>query len=123
VPTGLIDDQNGVSAGIDGRSDFGQVRIHRLGIAPRQDEADSLALLRTDRAEDIDPFGALIVRCAGPCSAPGPTARDLVLLADPGFVLEPEFDLYARFETLTDRFDLGGEVFLNASTANSFCAK
>jgi hypothetical protein len=120
VPAGLIDDENGVSAGIDGHSDFRQMGVHRLGITPGQNQADALALLRTDRTEDIGPFGALIARCAGPGSAPGPAARDLVLLADAGFVLEPEFDLYARFETLSDRFDLGREVFLKASTANSF---
>ena len=120
MPAGLIDDEDGMSAGIDGRGDFRQMGIHRLGIAPGQHEADALALFRTDCAKDIGPLGALIVRRAGPCSAPGPTACDLVLLADPGFVLEPERDLYARFETPADRFDLGREVFLNASTANSF---
>jgi len=96
--------------------------IHCLGIAPGQDDADAFAFLRTDRAEDIDPLGTLVVRRAGPCAAPGPAACDLVLLADAGFVLEPEFDLYARFETFADRCDLGREVFLKASTANSFCA-
>ena len=122
MPAGLIDDQHGMRAGIDGCGDFRQMSIHRFGIAPRQDEADGFALLWANRAEDIDPFGALIVRRAGARSAPGPTACDLVLLADASFVLEPELDLYARFETLSDRFDLGREVFLNASTANSFCA-
>ena len=122
MPSSLIDDQDGVSAGIDGGADFRQMGVHRLGIAPRQNQTDALALLRTDGTEDIGPLGALIVRRARPCSALGPAARDLVLLADAGFVLEPDFDLYARFEALADRFDLGREVFLNASTANSFCA-
>jgi hypothetical protein len=94
--------------------------VHRLGIAPGQDEANGLALLRTDGAEDIGPFGALIVRRAGPCSALGPAARDLVLLTDARFVLEPEFDVYARFQALADLLDLAREVFLKASTANSF---
>src|ERR1700690_681100 len=107
MPTGLIDDQNSMSAGIDGGGDFSEMGIHRLGIAPWQDETDTLALLRTDRAEDVGPLGSLIVRRAGPCSALGPTARDLVLLANPGFVLEPELDLYARREALADCFDLG----------------
>ena len=122
MPAGLIDDQNGMSAGIDGRGDFGQMGIHRLGIAPGQHEADALALFRTDRAKDVGPLGGLVVRRDGPGSTLGPTARDLVLLADPGFVLEPELDLYARLEALADCFDLGREVLLNASTANSFCA-
>jgi hypothetical protein len=120
MPAGLIDDQDCMSAGIDGRGDFREMGVHRLGVAPGQDEADAFALFRTDCAKDIGPFGALIVRRAGPRSAPGPAACDLVLLAAAGFILEPELDLYARSETLADRFDLGGEVFLNASTANSF---
>jgi len=122
MPAGLIDDQDGMSAGVDGGGDLRQMGVHRLGIAPWQDETDTLALLRTDRAEDVGPLGSLIVRRAGPCSALGPATCDLVLLADPRFVLEPQLDLYARLEAPADRFDFGGEVFLNASTANSFCA-
>jgi len=96
--------------------------VHRLGVAPWQDESDAFALLRADGAEDIGPLGALIVRRTGPCSAFGPSPRDLVLLADAGFVLEPDFDRYARNEAGADSRQLGGEVFLKASTANSFCA-
>jgi hypothetical protein len=48
--------------------------------------------------------------------------RDLVLLADPGFVLEP--DLY-RLAWGIARCDLGqtvAEVSLKATTASGFCA-
>jgi hypothetical protein len=122
MPAGLIDDEDGMGAGIDRAGDLLEMGVDRLGIAPGQNQPDGLALGRTDGAEDIGPLGALIVRRAGPCSALRPAARDLVLLPDPGFILEPQFDLYARFETRADRFDLGWEVFLKASTANSFCA-
>lgn len=111
-----------MSAGIDSGSDLRQMGVHRLGIAPWQNKTDALALGWADGAEDIGPLGSLIVGRAGPRSALRPAACDLVLLADPGFVLEPELDLYARLEALADRFDLRWEVFLNASTANSFCA-
>jgi hypothetical protein len=120
VPSGLVDDEDGMGAGIDGGADLGQMGVHRLGVAPGPDQADGLALGRTDGAEDIGRLGSLIVRGAGSGSAPCPAPRDLVLLADPRFVLEPNLDLYVRIETRADRFDLGGEVFLNASTANSF---
>jgi hypothetical protein len=122
MPAGLIEDQDRVCAGIDGGADLRQMGVHRVRVAPWQDETDALAFLRTDGPEDVGPLGALILRRAGPCAAFGPAARDLVLLADPGLVLEPELDLYAWSEALADRFDLGREVFLNASTANSFCA-
>lgn len=122
MPAGLIDDEDGMRAGIDGAGDLLEMGVHRLGIAPGQNQPDALALLRTDGTEDVGPLGALIVRRDGSCSALRPAARYLVLLPDPGFILEPELDLYARFETRADRFDLGGEVFLKTSTANSFCA-
>src|ERR1700693_5832966 len=103
MPAGLIDDQDGMSAGVDGGCDFRQMGVHRLGIAPWQDETDTLALLRTDRAEDVGPLGSLIVRRAGPCSALGPAACDLVLLGDTRFVSAPQLDLYARLEGHADR--------------------
>jgi len=65
---------------------------------------------------------ALIVRRDRAGSAPRPTARDLVLLAYAGFVLEPDLDLGARFETCPNGFDFRREVFLNAAAANSFWA-
>lgn len=122
VPAGLVEDENGMCAGIDRGADLCEVDVHRFGIAPRHDQADGLAFGRADRPEQIGPFGALIVWRTGPRAASGPAARDFVLLADPGFVLEPDFDLHARIELGPDRLQLGGEVFLKASTANSFCA-
>ena len=122
VPSGLIGEDDGVSARIDGGADSRQMGVHRLGIAPGQDETDGFALLGTNRAKDIGRLGALIARCAGTRSALGPAARQLVFLADPRLVLEPDFERCAGNEARADRRQLGGEVFLKASTANSFCA-
>lgn len=52
--------------------------------------------------------------CGVRARVPRLARRDLVFLADPRFVLEPEFDLYARLEARTDRFDFGWEAFLKA---------
>jgi hypothetical protein len=122
MPAGLIGDEDGMSAGVDGSADLCEMGVHRVGVAPRQNEAYALALGRTDCTEDVGRLGALIVRRTRPRSAFRPPARDLVLLADPRFVLEPKLDLYARLKARPDRLDCGGEVFLKASTANSFCA-
>src|SRR5262249_24838434 len=122
VPPGLIEDEDGVRARIDGGADGCQMGVHRLGIAPWQDQADAFAFLRTDGPEDIGRLSSVITRRTGACSAPGPAPRQLVLLADAGFVLEPDFDRYARNEARADRRQLGVEVFLKSSTANSFCA-
>jgi hypothetical protein len=53
VPTGLIHEQHGVSARRDVERDLCQVQVHGVGIAERQDKARRLAILGTDRAEDI----------------------------------------------------------------------
>ena len=70
-----------------------EVLLHRLGVAERHDDAGALALGRADRAEDVGPGGALVVRRPGPGAAARPPAGDQVLLPDPRLVLEP--DLYA----------------------------
>ena len=92
MPSGLIDEDGGVRAGCDLRGDLGQMQVHRLGVAARHDEGGAFALLRTDRAENIGRGGSLVAWRARPRSTLGPTARDLVLLADPRLVGEP--DLY-----------------------------
>ena len=111
-----------MGAGRDGGTDFGEMSVHRIGVAPGQNQADGFAALGTDGAEDVDRFGALIARRDGAGSTSGPTARNLVLLAYASFVLEPDFDFGTRLEARPDGFDFRGEVFLNASTANSFWA-
>ena len=60
MPAGLIKEQRGMRAGRDLHGDFGEVQIHRLGVAMGQDESCALAVLRTDGAENIGRGGALI---------------------------------------------------------------
>ena len=48
MPTGLIDEQRGVGAGRDLRGDFGQMQVHRLGVAAGHDERRALAVLPED---------------------------------------------------------------------------
>ena len=44
MPAGLIDEQRGVRARRDLGGDFGQVRVHRLGVASGHDEGCALAV-------------------------------------------------------------------------------
>ncbi len=53
MPAGLVDKKGGVRAWRNLRCDFGEVEIHRLCIAAWHDERRALAVLGTDRAEDI----------------------------------------------------------------------
>jgi hypothetical protein len=92
VPAGLIEQDHRMCARRDSLGDFGEMQAHRRAVAPRQHEGGAGSAGWTDCAEYIGRGGALIVRCRRPRPTLCPTAGNLVLLADPGFVLEP--DLY-----------------------------
>lgn len=118
VPASLVEEKDRVLAGRDLGRDFGEVQGHRLGIAAGQDECCSLAVVRADCSEDVGGGGALIVRGAGSCPPSGPAPRDLVLLADPGFVGEPEFYVVEGDAFVArDLRQAGWEVFLKTSIA------
>jgi hypothetical protein len=96
------------------------LEVHRLGIAPWQDQPNGFSLRRTDGAEDIGRCGAEVPGSRGPRAASGPAARDLVLLAEASFVAKPDFDVGGIEALLAgDVCQRLGEVFLNASMAPS----
>ena len=64
MPARLIDEERGMGAGCDLRSDFGEVEGHRLAVATRHDERRALAVLRADRAENVGRGGSLVFRGA-----------------------------------------------------------
>ena len=120
MPAGLIDEQRGVRARRDLGGDFGQVQVHGFGVAPGQDEGCALAVLGADCAEYISGGGSLISVSARTRSALGPTAGDLVLLADARLVGEP--DLYGVGSDALLAADLSqalGKTFLKSSIAPS----
>ena len=118
VPSGLIEDHHRMGSGIDRLADLGEMRRHRFGVGIGHDQPGALAELRADGAKDVGPLGALIVRRAGTGAAPRPAPGDQVLLADAGFVLEPDLDPLGPGVPLADFSHRGGEVFLNASMAS-----
>ena len=123
MPSGLIDEEDGVGSWCDCLGDFREVQAHRFGIAGGQDQSHALALFRADGAEDIGRCGSLIPRSARASAALRPPAGDLVLLADTSLVLEPNFyladvdRLFAR-----DFIQVRWELFLKSSMAPSTCA-
>ncbi len=95
------------------------MKVHGLGVAERQNEARSLALLRAYRPEDVGGLGALVMRRGRPRPALRPAPCDLVFLSDPRLVLKP--DLYGRaaWEGRFDLVQLGGKApLLKASIAS-----
>ena len=123
MPSGLIDEKDGVGSWCDRLGDFDQMQVHRVGIAEGQDQSRALALFRADGTEDIGRCGSLIPRSAWASAALGPPAGDLVLLADTSLVLEPNFYLadVDRFFN-RDFIQARWELFLKVSMAPSACA-
>src|SRR5271165_2236385 len=64
----LVEHEDGVTSRLDVLGDFVQMELHRLDVAPGQDQADRLALFRADRAEDVGRGGALVARGRRPRS-------------------------------------------------------
>ena len=60
MPTSLIEDQHGMRARLDLGGDFGEVQVHRLGVAPGQDERCAFAIFWADGAENIGRGSSLI---------------------------------------------------------------
>ena len=103
--------------------DFGEMEVHRLCIASWHDERRALAVLGTDRAEDIGRGGSLVFRGARARAALGPAAGDLVLLADARLVGKPDFygaGIDAFFTP--DLRQALRETFLKSSMAPAACA-
>src|SRR5260370_34369423 len=99
--------------------DYGKMQSHRGGIAAWQNRTGRGSSRRTDGAEDVGRAGPLIMRRRGSRPAPRPAPGDLVLLPDPGLVLEPDLYRLARRVALGDLVEAGGEVFLNAAMASA----
>ena len=60
VPSGLIEQQRGMTTWSDFGGDGSELMVHRVGVAPGKDQTDRLALRGTDGAEDVGGSGALI---------------------------------------------------------------
>src|SRR5260370_42288431 len=90
---------------------------HGGGVAGREDEAGPGSSRRADGAEDVGRARPLIARCRGSGPAPRPAPGDLVLLTDPGLVLEPDLYRLARRVALGALVEAGGEGFLDAALA------
>ena len=65
MPSGLIEDENGVGAGGDLGGDLVEMKLHGLGVAGGQHEGGTGSALRAYCAEQIGRLGALIVAGAG----------------------------------------------------------
>ena len=102
--------------------DFVEMELHHVGVGIGQGKGRPDAAGGADRAEQIGVVIALVGGLAGPRSAPGPLPNLAVLLADPGFVLKPDFHRRRLGQSFKMSLQRAREVFLNASTIRSSCA-
>jgi len=123
MPSGLINEEDGVGSWRNRLGDFGQMQVHRFDVTGGQDQSRALSLLRADGSEDVGRGGALIPWSAWASAALGPPAGDLVLLTNARFIREPNLyfpnidGLFAR-----DCIQARCELFLKSSMAPSACA-
>ena len=121
MPAGLIQEENGVGARSDPGGDFVEMKLHGFGVAGRQHEGGAGAAFRAYRTEQVGGLGPLIVSGPRTRARPGPAIGELVLLADPHLVLEPDLYRRARSELRTDFRQAVGEVFVKACMTSGSC--
>jgi hypothetical protein len=95
------------------------MELHRLGVGMGQGERRADAAGWANRSEQIGVFVALICGLARPRPASRPLSDQAVLLADAGFVLEPDLDRRPVRKVVEMGARRAREVFLNASTIRS----
>lgn len=97
-------------------ADFVEMKLHGFGVGEGQRQPSSYATRRADGPEEVGRFIALVGRLLRSRAAPCPLPHDAILLADPGFVLEPDLDRLAFGQVGQVRAQRAREVFLYAST-------
>lgn len=122
MPAGAVEDEYGVGARGDMAADLLDVQLHGLGVGEGKRERRAGSARGTNGAEQVGALVALVGGLDRPCSASRPLSDKAVLLADAGFILEPEFDGRALRQRRQMRLQDLGEVFLNAVTILSSCA-
>ena len=95
VPAGAVEQEDGMGAGGDGRPISARCRSIASAVGLGQHQGGADAARRADGAEQVGPVVAAVARRARARAAAGPEPGDGALLADPGFVLEPDLERLA----------------------------
>jgi hypothetical protein len=112
MPSGLIQQQRRVTTGRDSGRDGGELEVHRLGVAPGQDQSYGLSFGRTDGAEDVGRGSAEVMGSRWPGAAPA--QRRVILFFWPmrAFVSKPDFYVGSIDALLArDACQCGGKLF------------
>jgi hypothetical protein len=87
VPPRAVHEQHRVRPGGDMAADLVEMELHGVGVGQRQSERCAFCVSRTDGAEEVGAFIALVGRLTRPRTAAGPLPDETVLLADARLVL------------------------------------
>ena len=87
MPSGAVEEQDGMRALGDMAADLVDVQLHGFGVGMRQHEGCRFATRRTDGTEEIGVLVALVGRLSWSRATLCPLPDDAVLLAYAGFVL------------------------------------
>ncbi len=108
-----------MSAFGDRAADLVEMKLHGVGVGEGERERGAGPAGGADGTEEIGILVALVGWLARAGAAPGPLTDYAVLLADPGFVLEPNFYRLCLREACEVRRQRAREVFLNSSTVSA----
>jgi len=122
VPSSAIDNEQGDRAGADALTDFRQMHAHDVGVDGWHDQGGAGAACGTNRTKQIGPGKAAVTLDPRTRATFGPEPTYRALLADPGFILEPDFNRAPGAFRRDRSAGQIGEVFLKASCAcGSLC--
>ncbi len=91
MPSGPVHQDNAVCFAGDLATDLIEVHLHGFGVGEWHHQCRTFSSRRADGSEEIGILIALISRQTGPRAGLCPKPGTSILLAKPGFVLEPDF--------------------------------
>ncbi|OUI87899.1 hypothetical protein HK11_08945 [Acetobacter sp. DmW_043] len=121
MPWRPIKEQDGMGSPGHGARNLVDVQLHTVRANKRECETCGLAKCGTDCPEQPGVGIALVGWLAWPGSSFGPLTDDTILLPDPRFVLEPNFDPFVARQMAGVGIQDCREVFLNASMMDVSC--
>ena len=115
MPARAVEQQDGMGVGCNMTGDFFEMKLHGFSVSIGQGKTSAFALGRTDGSEEIGIGVALVSGLSWSCTASGPLPDDAVLLANAGFILEPDFDDLLCLQFAQMAVQRLAEVFLKAA--------
>ena len=117
VPARAVEQEDGMSAGCDTTTDLSQVFVHRLDVHFRHHHGGAGGAVGADCTEQVCPVVTAIARRSRAGTSFRPDPRQRALLADTGFIGEPDLKrLVLRHRD--GRLHALGELFLKSSCAS-----